>query len=176
MICERCGVVFLGDWRKKKNKTPCRFCCVSCSHTKTPEARRRTSLSLLGKKHTTPVFCRSCGKRTVTGTDLCKVCFCKFRLGSGKYGLTLEDGRVNYVTKRKRILKDFYIERAGAKCIKCGYDKCIGSLHFHHRNPKEKLFQLNVTNFSKPKDLIEAEIRKCDLVCANCHGEIHYTR
>lgn len=175
MVCETCKKSFSVDWRKKKKGLP-RFCSRSCSNKQAPEIREKARKTFLEGNRKKTKICRSCGKETVTGTDICKTCFCKSRLGSGKYGLTLEDGRVNYVIKRKRILKDFYIEQAGGRCVKCGYDKCIGSLHFHHRNPEEKVFQLNVTNFSKPKESIEAEIKKCDLVCANCHGEIHYTR
>lgn len=78
---------------------------------------------------------------------------------------------------KKRKLKHILIEAKGGKCQVCGYDKCEGALQFHHRNPKEKEFtlstvNLNDSNFSLSKML--EEIDKCDLLCANCHAEIHY--
>ena len=65
------------------------------------------------------------------------------------------------------------VEYKGGKCNKCGYNKCVGSLHFHHRNPKEKdINWKQIKNWSFEK--IKLELDKCDLVCANCHGEIHW--
>lgn len=78
---------------------------------------------------------------------------------------------------KKRQLKNKLIEYKGGKCQKCGYNKCKGALHFHHRNPNQKDFSishinLNDTNFSFENIL--KEIDKCDLLCANCHAEEHY--
>ena len=78
---------------------------------------------------------------------------------------------------KKRKLKHLLIQYKGGKCQKCGYDKCEGALHFHHRNPEEKEFglggiNLNDSDFSLPNLL--TEIDKCDLLCANCHAEMHY--
>lgn len=77
----------------------------------------------------------------------------------------------------KRSLKHQLIVYKGGKCQICGYDKCEGALHFHHRDPKEKEFtlsqvNLNDTNFSIKK--MYQEVDKCDLLCANCHYEQHY--
>ena len=88
-------------------------------------------------------------------------------------GLPSKDG----LRFRKRKIKNMLIEYKGGKCQKCGYDKCQGALQFHHRNPQEKEFglsnfNLNDTNFSIEK--IYEEVDKCDLLCANCHFEVHY--
>lgn len=60
----------------------------------------------------------------------------------------------------------------GGKCSRCGYDKCLDALDFHHTNPDEKSF-----NFRKGRglawDRLVEEANKCELVCANCHREIH---
>lgn len=64
------------------------------------------------------------------------------------------------------------IEYLGGKCIRCGYDKCHGALHFHHRDPTTKLGAWDkVRLWSKERRL--KELDKCDLLCANCHAEIH---
>lgn len=41
---------------------------------------------------------------------------------------------------RRKNLKKKFIDYKGGKCQKCGYDKCIRALAFHHINPKEKKF------------------------------------
>lgn len=81
--------------------------------------------------------------------------------------------RGRHQTKRFRSYKIKAVTYKGGKCSKCGYDKCIAALDFHHRDPQEKdpkwRFMRNWT-FSKVKN----ELDKCDLVCRNCHAEIHY--
>ena len=73
--------------------------------------------------------------------------------------------------RRKR--KDKLLQEAGGACIRCGYSKCSDALEFHHREPKGKLFELSLAGMTKRPDQIAAEVAKCDLVCRNCHAEIH---
>jgi 5-methylcytosine-specific restriction endonuclease McrA len=63
------------------------------------------------------------------------------------------------------------IEYKGGKCEICGYDKCTRALEFHHKNPKEKDFQISGKSLSFDK--LKVEVDKCMLVCSNCHCEIH---
>ena len=59
-------------------------------------------------------------------------------------------------------------------CVKCGYNKCVRAKHFHHVIKENKTFvnylYKNTSNIKKIKE----EIRKCVLLCANCHAEEHY--
>lgn len=55
------------------------------------------------------------------------------------------------------------------KCYLCGYDKCIDALNFHHVDPKFKESQI----YSIAIDKLSTEVKKCLLVCGNCHREIH---
>ena len=72
-----------------------------------------------------------------------------------------------------RTRKKTFIEYKGGKCIRCGYNKCIAALDFHHRNPLEK--DPNWKKMKKRKfETVKKELDKCDLVCRNCHSEIHY--
>lgn len=88
-----------------------------------------------------------------------------------------KDGSAEYQKTKKRAIKHRLIEYKGGKCQICGYDKCEGALQFHHRNPREKDFALSSVNLNRDfsMDALYAEVDKCDLVCANCHSEIHYT-
>ena len=75
---------------------------------------------------------------------------------------------VNYRIRIKQKL----IEYKGGKCQKCGYNKPVpGVYHFHHRDPKTKLFWVNGSTLGYEKQRVEVD--KCDLLCANCHAEEH---
>lgn len=62
-------------------------------------------------------------------------------------------------------------ERQGGKCIKCGYDKCIKALEFHHLDPSKKDFTISNDHF-KLLDAVN-ESKKCVLICSNCHKKLH---
>ena len=62
----------------------------------------------------------------------------------------------------------------GGKCQCCGYDKCSESLAFHHIDPKEKELGFGGLRANPKKwNIVVEELRKCILVCHNCHSEIH---
>ena len=75
--------------------------------------------------------------------------------------------------KNKVKRKTEAIEYKGGRCMACGYNKCLSALEFHHRDPKQK--DKSITQFSRNKLSKKAkmELDKCDLLCANCHREIH---
>jgi hypothetical protein len=54
-------------------------------------------------------------------------------------------------------------------CSLCGYRKCFDALDFHHVT-QDKTYSISKLTSVKP--VIE-ELKKCILVCANCHREIH---
>jgi DNA-binding CsgD family transcriptional regulator len=71
---------------------------------------------------------------------------------------------------RKRT-KIELVKYKGGKCEKCGYDKCISALTFHHLDPTQKDFAISGKSYSIEK--LKKEVDKCIMVCANCHIEIH---
>lgn len=62
-------------------------------------------------------------------------------------------------------------EQRGGRCVRCGYNKCIKALEFHHIDPSQKDFTISNDHF-KLLDAIE-ESKKCILICSNCHKELH---
>ncbi|HEX4774373.1 MAG TPA: hypothetical protein VH234_02560 [Candidatus Saccharimonadales bacterium] len=76
------------------------------------------------------------------------------------------------VTKRRQELKSRAVAMLGGKCCLCGYDKHPGALDFHHIDRATKSFGISSGGFSWSWTIIEAELKKCILVCANCHREI----
>ena len=86
------------------------------------------------------------------------------------------DKNQNYQTqqargfKRKREL----VLAKGGECEKCGYDRNLSSLIFHHINPKTKKRSLTLRECSNNKlEVLLEEAKKCKLLCHNCHGEEH---
>ena len=78
----------------------------------------------------------------------------------------------------RRQSKLIYLKYKGEKCETCGYNKCEASLTFHHRDPNNKSFCIGslssrLTNISELKDYVINELDKCDVLCRNCHTEIH---
>lgn len=74
----------------------------------------------------------------------------------------------------RKTCKDRIVLAMGGKCCCCGYDRCTASLALHHLDPSQKDFGLGAIR-ANPKSwlTIVEEIRKCVLVCHNCHNEIH---
>jgi len=68
-----------------------------------------------------------------------------------------------------------FVEMLGGCCNKCGYNKNLAALEFNHLDPSNKSFSLDCRKLSNTneKDLLE-ELKKCELLCANCHREHHY--
>ena len=66
---------------------------------------------------------------------------------------------------------DLIRKQRGGKCERCGYNAYLGALDFHHLDSSKKDFTIGDRDF-KLKDCLE-ESKKCILICANCHREIH---
>lgn len=80
----------------------------------------------------------------------------------------------NIYKQKKDNLQSLKID---LKCKKCGYDKCGASLEFHHINPEEKdekISSLMVHRYDLNNSDIQAELKKCIVLCSNCHHEFHY--
>lgn len=63
----------------------------------------------------------------------------------------------------------------GGRCSICGYNKSLYPLQFHHKNPDTKDFDIMTAETRLSIAKIAAELRKCILICRNCHIEIQYT-
>ena len=79
---------------------------------------------------------------------------------------------VERVSQTRRDHKTKLIEAFGGRCILCNYARFQGALKFHHKDPDGKDFSIShgeTWSYSK----MFKETKKCILVCANCHREIH---
>lgn len=87
-----------------------------------------------------------------------------------------KDNRLN----RHLSWVNFLSENGYNACSICNYSKCFRALDFHHIDPKTKEF--NISSFKSCKvfndangEILLKEVRKCVLLCANCHRELHDT-
>ncbi len=77
--------------------------------------------------------------------------------------------------KRKRELVNWLKEyKKGISCEDCGesYPEC---LDFHHKNPKNKINTISdlvIRGYAKATILME--IKKCLVLCKNCHVKLHH--
>lgn len=77
---------------------------------------------------------------------------------------------------KNRILryakKIMALQKLGDCCIKCG-EKNYFKLTFHHRESDEKEYKMTSAKTYR-WSIYEKELDKCDLLCNNCHRELHY--
>lgn len=73
----------------------------------------------------------------------------------------------------RKAAKLFLVIPAGCRCQICGYDKYIGNLTFHHKNPATKHFNISAVILKYSLTKLVSEASKCIVACHNCHGEIH---
>lgn len=104
------------------------------------------------KKHGKTLFSKPTSDKWFT----CKKCTCE------------------HVVRGRLKVRMAIIQYGGGKCQKCGYDKCIGALEFHHLNKDEKDFSIAVRSFNLEK--LKKEADKCILLCSNCHRELHFNQ
>ena len=74
--------------------------------------------------------------------------------------------------ERRSKNKKLAIALLGGKCVCCGYNRCYQALDFHHLNFSEKDCCLRHLSNVAWKRIVK-ELKKCILLCSNCHREVH---
>lgn len=82
-------------------------------------------------------------------------------------------GNYAHVKNFRRKKKEQLVNQFGGKCCICGYSKSVRNLSFHHVDPSTKSFGIATKGNDLGITKVIDEAKKCILVCANCHGEIH---
>lgn len=105
--------------------------------------------------------CRDCGV-SFDGTNT-------YKSDRAIYCKTCSNQRKVEALRRRKIQ---IVEYLGGSCARCGYDRYVGALHIHHKDPtkKDQNFRHH-RNWSWQK--LEKELVSCELLCANCHAEEH---
>ena len=75
---------------------------------------------------------------------------------------------------RAKLTRWFSELKDGLACVTCGEDH-NACLVFHHKDPKTKKYTVGRMIGAKcSKAKILAEIKKCIVLCANCHQKMHW--
>lgn len=111
-----------------------------------------------------------------TYREIQQILGCSRSLVSYYVNPTVKNTKNKCQNKNRFARRTKYKTLVGGKCQKCGYDKCLDALQFHHNDPSQKKF--NITNAIWGEEHVNEqqildEIKKCTLLCANCHAEIH---
>ena len=77
------------------------------------------------------------------------------------------------VRKRRKKIRQMAVEYKGGSCQRCGYNRCIDALEFHHSNSSGKDFSISEKGYTRSWTVVKRELDKCLLLCANCHREVH---
>lgn len=89
--------------------------------------------------------------------------------------------RFSSISLSQRLeLKRRAVNYMGGGCKLCGYSKCLRALEFHHRERENKTFGISTFIGEKVFEFgieevweqVLAELKKCTLLCANCHREV----
>jgi len=78
------------------------------------------------------------------------------------------------IAKRKKEISEWFMGyKSRLMCERCGEKETI-CLEFHHIKERDKDFNLGqVKSWGWGKKRIEKEIKKCIVLCANCHRKLH---
>ena len=78
------------------------------------------------------------------------------------------------VKRWRRKIKVNIVISMGGCCNECGYSKCTDALELHHLNPEEKEFGFGKVRANPKKaEFLIPELKKCIMLCSNCHREVH---
>ena len=118
------------------------------------------------------------------GSTKCLTEFHKQKRSPDGYNTRCATCKNNRENERYSHNRDFvHRYKLVVKCSKCGYDKSPYALEFAHRDSEEKWARQDdvwshahgkAVKFEWSRKKIKEEIRKCDVLCANCHREETY--
>ncbi len=96
------------------------------------------------------------GYQDKRGHNYCKICKAK-------------NTRKSYSNQRQEV----QLYKIAKGCAKCGYNRNPHALDFHHPEDN-KVVNIGRDASRINKERLWNEIRKCEVLCRNCHAEEHY--
>jgi hypothetical protein len=103
----------------------------------------------------------------------CKECRCLY--ARGRYHETRDAHRVQSKLSRERFA-EIIREKKRVPCADCGGTFHFAAMDFDHIDGTDKRFNVSQLRSRGSIRLLEAEIAKCEVVCANCHRVRTYNR
>ena len=85
--------------------------------------------------------------------------------------------QINAIVRRKRAELRSEINRIKERgCADCGKKYAYYVMDFDHRDPEVKTLGVSALLKESSRAMVMDEIKKCDVVCANCHRERTHQR
>jgi len=72
--------------------------------------------------------------------------------------------------EKRNFIQDYKLKKG---CDVCGYKKSANALCFHHTKKNKEFHIADSIGGCISLERIKKEIEKCQVVCHNCHAEIH---
>lgn len=158
-ICKNCGSKFPvkkkidGKRRNLQNRSYCLGCSPFGSHN-------TKKIHLEDGDRDDETVCELCGRE-----------FPSYDRNRGYRGGICNSCRTKIRRHRTKLAA---IKLLGGSCESCGYEEHPSALEFHHPRDDKNVSIGSVAN--KSWDVVREEVRKCRLLCSNCHRIEHSTR
>lgn len=163
-VCSLCALSF-PNWiiidGVRKNLSSRKY-CLDCSPFGRGNRRRLQVKLGTGKKE-----CKEC--KAVFPVEEFPVRDRKYRYATCA-ACTLKRFR-DYSKNRHRERKEKAVQLSGGSCQVCNRSGPLCIFDFHHKTQKDATIS---RLWGRRWEAIESELRKCLLLCVNCHREIHY--
>ena len=102
---------------------------------------------------------------------------CKREIDRSSYSNNNNNRKIKIKEQRNinRDLSRNYIKelKQNSKCSKCGDERWY-VLDFHHLNDDDKIENVSKLANAGATKKIQEELKKCIILCSNCHRELHY--
>ena len=120
---------------------------------------------------TVEFFATRTDRKNLTYQSNCRECQKKYRKSH------YLNNKKKYIDKAKvftQSIIEWFIEyKKTLKCKECNESR-YWVLDFHHRDPKEKDIEVSSLIRKGNKNKILEEVEKCDVLCSNCHRDLHF--
>jgi hypothetical protein len=165
-ICAVCQTPFTAN---DKQQLTCSNTC-SIFHTKqiapTTNDDFRTCKKCKVTKPISDYYRRRAGHQTI-----CKDCT---KVRTNEHWHKNKKSIIAHNNIRRQELTQWYNDLKSTGCSICG-EKHPAALDFHHINKEEKEYNIyDMIGSNRSKAAILAEIKKCKILCANCHRKHHW--
>ena len=90
---------------------------------------------------------------------------------AGKCKFHYNEYMKNYIASRYKRLRAEWIDKLGGECVVC---KTTSNLEFDHIDASQKEYNIAKILSTHSKLKVESEMKKCQLLCKECHLEKTY--
>ena len=88
------------------------------------------------------------------------------RLENPDYNAAYSEKKARQTQRRKYLLGQY---KVSCGCAECGWSGHPAALDFDHISPEDKSFHIAQSIAGRSVKTIFEEVRKCRVLCANCH-------